>query len=70
MFLDGIDTFPQSDRGREARHSDTIHFTNSAVSGASMACSATPLTFRVVRLLDKNVVRDGIPGVMNADKEQ
>ena len=69
-FLHDADCLPQSDREEVARRSDTIHFANSAVSGASVACSASPLAFRVVRLLDKNVVRDGIPGVMNADKEQ
>ena len=35
-----------------------------------MACSATPHSFRVFRPLDKYVVSDGIPGVMNADEEQ
>jgi len=62
----------QESEARKVNTAPPTLFTSrkSAVSGASMAGSATPLGFRVFRVLDKNVVRDVIPGVMNADEEQ
>jgi hypothetical protein len=35
-----------------------------------MPYSATPLAFLLLPFLEKDVVRNGIPGVMDADEEQ
>ena len=56
---------------RAARHSGTIHEANGVFpDGGEQTTDSTELPCFVFCPSDKDVVRDAVPGVMNADEEQ